>query len=127
MNMIKKMLERIPSVIFSFNSPELPTLKSNVQNTHEKLQIPVDEQIDAIVVFNKGIIHNIKGEKDSLNIVVNNQRKLGLVGVGHEKQTLLYFLFLLSYIIPRELRWYPIIQHYIKGKSFDEKVRTKIC
>lgn len=110
-------MRRIPSIIFTYQSPSLDKLKQNVKEIQEELTIPVEETIDAIVSLEKGIIYNIKDERDKLMITVKGERKLGLVGVLHESETLKSFLLYLSHIIPLEVKFVPIIQLYMQKLS----------
>jgi len=74
--------------------------------------IPVKEQVDAVIVLNKGIVYNIKDPRDKLMVEVDGERKLGLVGVELEDKTLMHFLLYLSYVVPCEVRMTPIIRLY---------------
>ena len=76
----RERLERIPAILFGFQAPSLVKLKSNISNIYEKSMTPLEEQVDAVVVMDKGIIFNIKDTRDPLHIEVNGQRKQGLVG-----------------------------------------------
>jgi len=112
-------MRRIPSIIFTYQSPPLDILKQNVKEMQDELKIPTEETVDAIVSLEKGIIYNIKDERDKLMIVVKGERRLGLVGVLHEEETLKSFLLYLSHAIPLEVKFIPIIQLYMQklGKN----------
>lgn len=105
-------LERIPAFLFGFQAPSLAKLKSNISKIYEKSRTPLEEQIDAVVVLDEGTILNIKDTRDPLHIEVDGQRKLGLVGLDFRDKTLIFFLFHLSQIVPREIRMAPIILLY---------------
>jgi len=107
-------IKRIPSLIFTYQSPSLSTLKLNIKESHEKLKIPIEETLDAVISLEKGIIYNIKSERDKLMITVAGERKLGLVGIEHKEETLRSFLLYLSHIIPVEVRFTPIIRLYLE-------------
>jgi len=102
----------IPSIIFGFQSPELNYLLPNVRSLYEELDISKEQQVDAIVSLDKGIIFNIKDERDKLNILIDGKRVLGLVGHMLGSDTLQRFLFHLSLLIPNEVRFRPIIERY---------------
>jgi hypothetical protein len=112
-------LKRIPAVLFSYKSPTIPTLKANIIKIHRKLRIPTKEQADAVVVLDRGIIYNVKDSRDRLMIAVKGERKLGLVGFGHGKRTLVRFLLLLSQLIPWRIRMIPIIHLYTGALSME--------
>lgn len=116
-------MRRIPSIIFTYQSPSLSTLKLNIKESYEELKIPIEETFDAVVSLEKGIIYNIKDERDNLMITVTGERKLGLVGVLHEKETLRSFLLYLSHIIPSEVKFIPIVRLYLQ-KLCKEDVRV---
>ena len=107
-------LKRVPSVLFAFRSPLGPTLKSNIEEALGRLKIPPEETFDAVVVFDKGIIHNIKDSRDSLMIYVGKERRTGIVGLSHGKKTMMSFLVYLSHIIPWEIKVSPIILPYLE-------------
>jgi len=77
-----------------------------------KLGIPINEQVDAVVFLDKGILYNIKDAQDELVIEFRGQRKLGLVGVSYGERMLMELLFYISHI-PQEIRLSPIIQLYV--------------
>lgn len=105
-------LKRIPAVLFGYRAPSLVTLKTNIMEIHDKLGISIEEQVDAVVALEKGVIHNIKDPRDNLVITAGKERRLGLVGlVGDEN--LMGFLFCLSAIVPREVRMVPITLLYV--------------
>lgn len=110
-------MRRIPCIVFTYQSPSLSTLKLNIMELHEKLQIPIEETLDAIVALEEGIIYNIKDARDNLMITAAGERKLGLVGVEHKEKTLMEFLFYLSHIIPAEIRMTPIVRLYLQKKE----------
>ena len=112
-------LRRIPAILFGYEAPSLETLKANITKLHEDLRIPTEEQLDALVVLDKGIIYNIKDARDRLMIAVNGVRRLGLVGFGWEEKTLVGFLLYLSQVIPWETRMSPIIQLYTGASSME--------
>lgn len=105
---------RIPSIIFTYQSPSLSTLKQNIKESCEELKLPIEETFDAVVSLEEGIIYNIKDERDKLMITVAEERKLGLVGVFYREKTLRAFLLYLSHIIPTEIKFIPIIQLYLQ-------------
>ena len=107
-------LRRIPCILFAFRSPSGPTLKKNIEETLDKLKIPPSEAFDAIVMFEKGIIYNIKDPRDKLMVYVGKERRTGIVGVVHNKNTLMNFLVYLSRTIPWEIKMSPIILPYLK-------------
>jgi len=107
-------MRRIPSIIFTYRSHSLSTLKLNIKEFYEELKIPIEETFDAVVSLEEGIIYNIKDERDKLMIIVAGERKLGLVGVEHKEETLRSFLLYLSHIIPAEVKFIPIIQLYLQ-------------
>ncbi|MFB0543532.1 MAG: hypothetical protein ACETVR_02005, partial [Candidatus Bathyarchaeia archaeon] len=98
--------------IFGFKSPKLNFLLPNVRQLYKELDIPVEQQVDAIIGLDKGIIFNIKDERDRLNILKEGQRILGLVGHILDIDTLQRLLFHLSLLMPNELRYRPIIERY---------------
>jgi len=108
-------LRRIPSILFAFRSPLGPTLKKNVKEAFDRLKIPPEESFDAIVVFDKGIIYNIKDPRDKLMIYVGKERRIGLVGCVYRKKTLMNFLVFLSHTIPWEIKISPIILPYLSS------------
>jgi len=107
-------LRRISCILFAFRSPQLPTLKSNVQEALDRLKIPPEEAVDAIIVFDKGIIYNIKDPRDKLMIYVGEERKIGIVGCKFKENTLMNFLLYLSQTIPREIKMTPIVLPYLQ-------------
>lgn len=107
-------LRRIPCILFAFRSPLGPTLKSNIQEALNRLRIPPQEAFDAIVVFDKGIIYNIKDPRDALMIYVSEQRKTGIVGCAFKQNTLTQFLLYLSYTIPWESKVSPVVLPYLQ-------------
>lgn len=115
-------LKQIPAILFGYRAPSLGTLKTNILDVYEKLDVPVEEQVDAIVVLNNGIIYNIKDSRDKLVITVKGQRILGLTGIIEGDRTLMAFLLYLSYVIPKEIRMAPIIQLYIG--ALDKRARN---
>ena len=117
-------MTRIPTIIFTYQSPSLYTLKINIKELHEELEMPTEETLDAVVSLEKGIIYNIKDERDKLMITVKGERKLGLVGVEHKEGTLKTSLLYLSHIIPVEVKFIPIVRLYLQklGKEDVEVV-----
>jgi len=105
-------LKRIPAILFSYESSSLETLKANIISAHRRLEVPLEEQVDAVVVLDQGIIYNIKDPRDRLMVAVEGERRLGLVGFRHKERTLVRLLLLLSQTIPWEIRMAPIIQLY---------------
>ena len=105
---------RIPSIIFTYQSPSLPTLKLNIKESLEELKLPIEVTFDAVVSLEEGIIFNIKDERDKLMITVAEERKLGLVGITHKEETLRSFLLYLSHIVPTEIKFTPIIRLYLQ-------------
>jgi len=104
-------LRRIPAVLFGYRSPSLVTLKTNIMEIHAKLGVSNEEQVDAVVVLEKGVIYNVKDPRDNIVIMDSKERRLGLVGlVGDE--VLMRFLFCLSAIVPHEIRMLPITLLY---------------
>lgn len=114
-------LKRIPCVLFAFRSPKIPTLKKNIVQTINRLQIPPEETFDAVIAFDRGIIYYIKDPKDKLMIHAQGQRKTGIVGCIFEKETMLNFLLYLSYTIPWEIKVSPISLVYLEKFT---KMRT---
>jgi hypothetical protein len=108
-----KRLRRIPCILFAFRSASLPTLKRNIVKVVSSLQIPPEETFDAVVVFDRGIIYNIKDPKDKLMVYVKGQRRTGIVGCIYKEKTLINFLLYLSYTIPQEIKFSPIILKYL--------------
>lgn len=108
----KERFLRIPSIIFGFRSPELKYLIPNVRRLYGELDISLEQQVDAIIALDKGIIFNIKDSRDKINIVVKGQRILGLIGHILGIDTLQRFLFHLSLLMPNEVRFRPIIERY---------------
>ena len=107
-------LRRIPCILFAFRSPLGPTLKKSIEEALDRLKIPPEEAFDAIVVLDKGIIHNIKDPRDKLMVYVGEERRTGIVGVVHKEKTLMNFLVYLSHTIPWEIKFSPIILLYLE-------------
>ena len=51
--------------------------------------------------------------KDKLMIYVKGQRRTGIVGCIYKEKTLINFLLYLSYTIPQEIKFSPIILQYL--------------
>lgn len=107
-------LRRIPCILFAFRSPSGQSLKKNVEKAIAKLKISPEEAFDAIVVYDKGIIYNIKDPRDKLMIYVGKERRMGIVGCVYDKRTLMNFLIYLSHTIPWEIKVSPIILTYLE-------------
>jgi hypothetical protein len=112
-------LRRIPTILFGYEAPSLETLKANIIKLHENLRISTEEQVDAVVILDKGIIYNIKDARDRLMIAVSGERRLGLVGFELKEKTMVRFLLYLSQVIPWETRMSPIIQLYAGALSME--------
>lgn len=111
---------KIPCMLFSNKSSQLNTLKNNIQSYFSDNSIPLGEQPDAVVILEKGIIYNIKDSRDPLKIIVNGERKLGLVGCEYGIHTLLQFLLHLSKEMPAEVHFKSILNNYsLEGLSFN--------
>lgn len=103
---------KIPSFLFSAKSSTLLTLKDNIKSYFSEEFIPLEEQPDSFVVLNKGIIFNIKDERDPLYIEMKRERRLGLIGYEFGSHTLLQFLLHLSREIPSEIQIKSILTNY---------------
>ncbi len=110
----QEMIEQVPSFLFSFDSPELTTLKRNIDRIHAEVNIPLKEQFDAIVILDKGIIYNIKNENNPLMIEIGGTRRLGIVGALSGEKSLMDFLLYASVLNPHYVRMIPIVRQYIQ-------------
>jgi len=107
-------IKRIPCIVFTYQSPSLSTLKSNLMKSHTELQIPIEETLDGIVSLEEGMVYNVKDPRNSLVITKAGERQLGLVGIEHKDKTLLEFLLYLSHVVPTETRIIPIVRLYFQ-------------
>lgn len=104
-------IKKICTILFGYKGPQGKTLKENIMEINAKLGIPVNEQLDAVILLDKGILYNIKDAQDSLVVEFQGKRQLGLVGVSSGEFSLRDLLFYISHI-PQEIRSSPIIQLY---------------
>jgi len=81
----------------AFRSPLGPTLKKNVEETLDNLKYPPEEAFYAIVVFDRGIIYNVKDPRDKLMTYVGKERRMGIVGCTYMKKTLVNFFLSFTY------------------------------
>lgn len=119
-------MKKISTVLFGFKGPSLETLKKNIEEFYSREKILIEEQVDLVVLFDTGLIFNIKHETDNLWITKNNERQLGIVATKWDEKTLFGFLGNLQWLFPKEMYKASIISLYIGGTSKETSMKVQV-
>lgn len=111
----KQRADIILSYVFAFEAAaSIASIKSWWAHINQRLALPAEAQIDALIVLDKGVIFNIPEGETGYGFKVEGRPVYGLVGVEAGEDTLLAFYVTLLHQLPKIVFAHPNIWQYVQ-------------
>jgi hypothetical protein len=115
----KQRADIILSYVFAFEAAaSTASIKSWWADINQRLALPADAQIDAVIVLDKGVIFNIPEGESGHGVRVKGEPVYGLVGLEAGEDSLLAFYVTLLHQLPKVVFAQPNIWDYVQLPSY---------
>ena len=115
----KQRADIILSYVFAFEAAaSTASIKSWWADINQRLAVPAEGQMDAVIVLDKGVIFNIPEGETGHGVKVEGEPVYGLVGLEAGEDSLLAFYATLLHQLPKVVFAHPNIWDYVQLPSY---------